>query len=188
MGAVRFVFCERSVNDDSITATSEGTDFRPLTPSLRRCIVVPLEVVDDGTNAAVKLGETAKEQLRGIGRVYYTEAKHVLVVEFPTPRPSMAVPFSLSDDGVAVKHMTKWAKSKTELKEGAMVLSVNGERCHGADDARRMLRDTCADKSAKLVLQVWSPPEDFVHACGGRRWGCRYGRGEGDGGRWGCGR
>ena len=79
----------------------------------------------------------------------------------------MAVPFSLSDGKVAVKHMTKWAKSKTELKEGAVVLSVNGERCHGADDARRMLRDTCADKSAKLVLQVWRPPEDFVHGEGG---------------------
>ena len=63
--------------------------------------------------------------------------------------------------------LTKWAKSKTELKEGAMALSVNGERCHGADDARRMLRDTCADKSAKLVLQVWRPPEDFVHGEGG---------------------
>ena len=100
----------------------------------------------------------------------------------------MAVPFSLSECGVVVAHMTRWTQTETKLEKGEVVLSVNGERCHGADDARRMLRDTCADKSAKLVLQVWRPPEDFVHAWGGRRWGCRYRRGEGDGGRWGCGR
>jgi len=78
----------------------------------------------------------------------------------------MAVPFSLGDCGVVVAHMTRWTQTETELEKGEVVLSVNGERCRGADDARRMLRDTCTDKNARLVLQVWRPPEDFVHAEG----------------------
>ena len=40
-----------------------------------------LAVVDDGTNAAAKLAEEAKRQLRGIGRVHYTEAEKVREVE-----------------------------------------------------------------------------------------------------------
>ena len=64
------------------------------------------------------------------------------------------VPFSLSDCGVVVAHMTRWTQTETELDKGEVVLSVNGERCRGADDARRMLRDT----RMRLVLLCLARP------------------------------
>ena len=109
---------------------------------------MPLVVSDDGTNGLMKLAEEAKRQLRGIGSVYYTEADNILKVKFPIPRTSRSVPFDLSEYGCAVVGMSESTKSKTGLVEGAVVLSVNGEQCRGVEDARRMLRDTCHNRSA----------------------------------------
>ena len=89
----------------------------------------------------------------------------------------------MSNYGCTVTGMTQWYHTETQLEEGDVVLFVNKERCEGADDARRMLRDTCADKEAPLVLQVWHPPEEFVFPAGGEgdRGGVDEGEGEGGG-------
>jgi len=96
-----------------------------------------------------------------MGRVTHTAESDVALKTFPSGRIYTAVPLNVSKYGSMVTDVNT-RLNMAGFEEGVTVLAVNGGRCHGATDSRRLLRNELSKKRGNIRIKEWRPPRQFV--------------------------